>query len=116
VGDLSLSVTLDTGPQVSLFPEEANYVVSWTREEVTLDFAANFPSGPWPLVVAKLTMGGEDITTVAAIFPGHQIKWEGILAVECKEEKDIQRFLRLNKKRREMDAGSNEYLHATIDD
>jgi len=116
VGDLSLPVTLDMGAQVSLFPEKANCVVSWMGEEVTLDFAVNFPLGARPLAVAKLTMGGEDITTVAAIVVGHQIKWEGILAVECKEEKDVQRFLRLNKKRRAIDAGSNEYLPATIYD
>jgi len=62
-----------------------------------LDCAVAFPTGPWPLAVAKLSMGGEEITTVAAMVLGQKIKWEGILAVACDKEK-VERFIRLNNK------------------
>jgi len=94
VGDLSLAIALDTGAQVSLLPEETNCVVSWTGEKVTLKCAVKFPTVPRPLAIAKLKVGGEEVTTLAAIVPGDQLDWEGVLALSCDKEEDMEMFAR----------------------
>jgi len=59
VGDITMPVTLDTGATVSMLPEEANCVVRWTGEKVSLRCVVKFLMGPVPLAIAKLTVGGE---------------------------------------------------------
>jgi len=81
-----------------------------------LGCTVQFLSGPWTLAKAKITMGGKYIITTAAIVQGQQIGWEGVWALKCDLQEDVQRFVRLNEVRRKMDGNGNEYIPITIND
>ena len=74
VGGISMPVTLDTGAEVSVLPAEADCVLRYTGEEVTLiGVLDNLTSRTAPLAEAELTIGGEVVKMVAAMVPGQFI-------------------------------------------
>jgi len=78
VGGISLPVTLDTGAEVSVLPEEAECMQRLTGETVTLMgiLESSVPTTV-PLAEVELSMGGEEITTIAAMVPGAYIDGKG---------------------------------------
>ena len=100
VGGISMPVTLDTGAEVSVLPAEADCVLRYTGEQVTLmGVLDNLTSRTAPLAEAELTIGGEVVKTVAAMVPGEFIKWEGALAFDTDDSSSLDSLIRLNKVR-----------------
>jgi len=63
-----MPVTLDTGAELSVLPEEAYWVLKFTGEKVSLTgiFDDSTPTTA-PLAKAELTVGSEVIKTIAAM-------------------------------------------------
>jgi len=71
-----MPVTLYTGEEVSVLPEEADSVLKYTGEKVTLaGVFDNSTSKTAQLVEAELTIGREVIRTIAAMVPGDATLW-----------------------------------------
>ena len=97
---ISMPVTLDTGAEVSVLPAEADCVLRYTGEQVTLtEVLDNLTSRTAPLAEAELTIGGEVVKTVAAMVPGEFIKWEGALAFDTDDSSSLDSLIRLSKVR-----------------
>ena len=100
VGGISMPVTLDTGAEVSVLPEEADCVLRYTGEKVTLTGVFdNLTSRTAPLAEAELTIGGEVINTIAAMVPSDYINWEGALAFNTDNSNSLNSLTRLNNVR-----------------
>ena len=100
VSGISMPVTLDTGAEVSVLPEQADCVLTYMGEKVTLiGVFDNLTSRRAPLAEAELTIGGEVINTIAAMVPGDYINWEGALAFNTDDSNSLNSLNRLNNVR-----------------
>ena len=117
VGGISMPVTLDTGAEVSVLPIEAECVKRYTGETVTLGGVfENATSRQAPLAEAELCVGGEIVTTVAAMVEGQYINWEGALAFNTDDNSELELFGRLNKLRMSKYQGDRRYSPVVVTD
>ena len=117
VGGISMPVTLDTGADVSVMPEEADCVLRYTGEIVTLTGVFdNLTSRTTPLAEAELTIGGEVINTIAAMVPGDYINWEGALAFNTDDSNSLNSLNRLNNVRLKMYKDGRTYSPIMVTD
>ena len=117
VGGISMPVTLDTGAEVSVLPIEADCVKKYTGETVTLGGVFdNVTSRQAPLAEAELCIGGEIVTTVAAMVEGQYINWEGALAFNTDDNSELELFGRLNNLRMSKYQGDRRYSPVGVTD
>ena len=110
VGVISMPVTLDTGVEVSVLPEEADCVLKYTEEKVTLTgIFDNLTSRTAPLAEVELTIGGEVINMIAAMVSGDYINWKGALAFITDDSNTLDSLNRLNNVRMKMYKNDRTY-------
>jgi len=61
-------------------------------------------------------MGGKKITTIAAMVPGAYIHWEGALALNTDDKKELNMFNRLNKIKMGKYDKETSYIPVMVDD
>ena len=102
VGGITMPLTLDTGAEVSVLPIEADCVKRYTGETVTLGGVfENATSRKALLAEVEIVIGGDVVTTVAAMVEGEYINWDGALAFDTDSDKSLELFGKLNRIRAE---------------
>ena len=76
----------------------------------------NATSRTAPLAEAEIVIGGELVTTVAAMVEGEYINWEGALAFDTDNEKALKFFRQLNNIRAKRYKGDRKYSPVIITD
>ena len=117
VGEITMPLTLDTGAEVSVLPIEADCIKRYTGETVTLGGVfENATSRKAPLAEVEIVIGGDVVTTVAAMVEGEYINWEGALAFDTDSDKSLELFGKLNRIRAERYKGDRLYSPVTVTD